>query len=110
MLAVADLSASGPRQPEQPLLQIVVETILRLPGLEREKSEDERAGEAEQRGAEGGSHAGKGPAETGFQVLEDGRHVAGPGRQAADHLADRYDGFDQAPEGDRKSTRLNSSN
>ena len=43
----------------QPVLELGVEAVLRVAGLQVEEAEDQRAGEAEQRGREGGAHAGE---------------------------------------------------
>ena len=41
----------------QPVLEVVVEHVLGLAGLEVEEAEDQRAGKAEERGRERGPHA-----------------------------------------------------
>ena len=51
----------------QPVLEVVVEHVLRLAGLEVEEAEDQRAGEAEQRGREGGAHAAERLGEAGLR-------------------------------------------
>src|SRR6185312_5135451 len=53
----AERAAGEPRIARQPFLEVVVEAILREAGLEVEKAQHERAGEAEERGAERGAHA-----------------------------------------------------
>ena len=82
----------------EPVLQVGVEAVLRLAGLQVEKSQHQRSGEAEQRRGERNPHA----AQRRRQALLEGfEHRAGVAAdlQALDHLADRADRLDQAPEG-----------
>jgi hypothetical protein len=72
---------------------------LRLTGLEIEKAEDQRAGEAEHRGREGGRHAGERTGEAGLELVEDAVDVAPADAHALDHVRDRAHGLQQAPEG-----------
>ncbi len=68
-----------------------------LPGLEIEKTEHQRASEAEQRGGEGNAHAGDWRREPVFEIIEHDGGV-GAGLHRLDDAADRSDGFKQAPE------------
>ncbi len=80
----------------EPVLEVGVEAVLRLTGLQVEKAEDERAGEPEQRGREGYAHAAEGGREA---FLEGFEHLPGiaPDLEALEHPADRGDRLDQAP-------------
>ena len=83
----------------QPVLQLVIEAILRLTRLEIEEAQHERAGEAEHRGGKGGRHAGERTGQTAFELVEDSVDVAAADAHALDHVGDRADGLQQAPEG-----------
>ena len=82
----------------EPVLEIGVEAVLRLAGLQVEEAEHQRAGEAEQRGRERNAHAAERRGEALLQRVEDRAGVAAD-LEAVDHVADRADGLDQAPEG-----------
>ena len=60
----------------QPVLQLRVEAVLRLPRLQVEEAEHQRARKAEERGREGDAHARERRRQTRLQVLEDGAGVA----------------------------------
>ena len=79
------------------LLELGIESILRLARLEVEKAEDERAREAEQRGGERDAHAGDRRGKAGLEVIEHGRRID-PGFHAFDHAGDRMNRLEQAPE------------
>jgi hypothetical protein len=85
-------------QAGEPLLEIVVEAVLRLGGLKIDEAEDEGAGQAEQRRAEGRAHAAQGRRQARLQIVEHDDHVVAGERQVGDDAADRSDGFQQAPE------------
>ena len=72
----------------EPVLEVVVEHVLRLPGLEVEEAEDERAGKAEERGRERRAHAAQRRGEAGLEVLEDDAGVAGGDVERSDGVAD----------------------
>ena len=97
--ARAVVAAGQPGQAGEPLLHLVVEAVLRLVRLEIEEAQDQGAREAEQRRAERGAHAGHGCCEPALEIVEHHHEVALADRQAVDHLADRADGLEQAPEG-----------
>ena len=82
----------------QPVFQIGVEAVLRLTRLQVEEAEDQRAGEAEQRRRERDAHAAERRGEAFLQRVEQRAGIAAD-LQPLDHLADRADGLDQAPEG-----------
>ena len=82
----------------EPVFEVGIEPVLRLARLQVEKAEDQRAGEAEQRGRKRNAHAAERRGEAFLQGVEQRAGVAAD-LQPVDHLADRADGFDQAPEG-----------
>ena len=66
----------------EPVLELGVEAALRLPGLEVEEADDERAREAEERGREGQAHALERAGERVLQLVEEhGRVLSGPQRR-----------------------------
>ena len=79
------------------ILQLGVEAVLRLPRLQIEEAEDQRAGEAEQRGGERNAHAGDRRRQAALEIVEHRRRV-GAGLHAVDDAADRMHGLQQAPE------------
>ena len=79
------------------LLELGIESILRLARLEVEEAEDQRAGEAEQRRGERHAHAGDRRGEAGLEVVEHGRRID-PGLHAVDDAGDRMDRLEKAPE------------
>ena len=83
----------------EPVFEVGIEAVLRLARLQIEEAEDQRAGKAEQRRRKRNAHAaerrGQSPS---FRRIEQGAGVAAD-LQSVDHLADRTDGLDQAPEG-----------
>ena len=99
-LAVAAQHAGGEAgKARQPVLQLVVEAILRLARLEIEEAQHERAGEAEHRGGKGGRHAGKRTGQAAFQLVENGVDVAAADAHALDHIGNGAHRLEQAPEG-----------
>ena len=79
------------------ILELGVEAILRLPRLQIEEAEDQRAGEAEQRGGERHAHAGDRRRQAALEIVEHGGGV-GAALHRIDDAADRVDGLEQAPE------------
>jgi hypothetical protein len=57
----------------QPVLEVVVEAVLRLARLQVEKAEHQRTGQAEQRGRKRRPHAGQRGREAGLELFEYGR-------------------------------------
>ena len=92
--AVAGIFAHGRGEP---VFEVGVEAVLRLARLQIEKAEDQRAGEAEQRRRKRDAHASERRGEAFLQRVEQRAGIAAD-LQSLDHLADRADGFDQAPE------------
>ncbi len=82
----------------EPVFEVGIEAVLRLARLQVEEAEDQRSGEAEQRGRERNAHAAERRGQAFLQRVEQRAGVAAD-LQPVDHLADRADGFDQAPEG-----------
>ena len=82
----------------QKILKLSVETILRLPRLQIQKTENQRTGEAEQRGGEPQAHSRDGSREAVLEVVEHRRRV-GARLHAVDDATDRMHGLQQAPEG-----------
>src|SRR6185312_371860 len=82
----------------KPVLKVGVKAALRLAGLQIEEAENERAGKTEERRRKRNAHAVQRRGEAVFQVLEGGRGFAG-NLQRLNDLADRSDGFQEAPEG-----------
>src|ERR671929_6265 len=87
------------RQAREPVFELGVEAVLRLAGLEVEKTEDERAREAEERGREGNAHAAQGRRQARLQVLEQAAEIALADIERLDDAPDGPDGLLQAPEG-----------
>ncbi|EAV45693.1 hypothetical protein SIAM614_23777 [Stappia aggregata IAM 12614] len=83
----------------EPVFQFVVESVLRLAGLQIQEAQHQRARETEQRGREGRAHAGERRFQARFQVLEDDVGVARADVERLDGGADRADSLEQAPEG-----------
>ena len=79
------------------LLELGIEPILRLAGLEIEKAENQGTREAEQRGGERNAHAGDRRGQALLEVVEHGRRVD-PGLHAVDDAGDRVDRLQQTPE------------
>ena len=100
---IADRAARAPsprifaHRRREPVFQIGVKSVLRLAGLQIEEAEDQRSGEAEQRRRERNAHAAERCRQSFLQRIE---HRAGIATdfQAFDHVTDRTDCFDQAPE------------
>ena len=82
----------------EPVLEVGIEAVLRLARLQIEEAENQRAGKAEQRGRERNAHAAERGGEALLERIEQGPGVAAD-LETVDHLADRADGLDQAPEG-----------
>lgn len=82
----------------EPVLELVVEAILRMTRLQVEEAHHQRSRQAEQRGREAGGHAAERCIELGLERLEHGDRI-GADAEVADDLADRADGGEQAPEG-----------
>src|SRR5215813_3865084 len=80
----------------QPILEFRVEAVLRLARLQIEETEHERAGEAEQRGGKGNTHAREGCGEAVAQRVEHRTGIA-TCLQTLNDIADRTNGFDEAP-------------
>ena len=96
---MAGIAAGQPGQPGEPLLHLVVEAVLRLARLQVEEAQHQRAGQAEQRRAEGDAHARYRRRQPGLELVEHHHEITLADRQAVDHLADRADRLEQAPEG-----------
>src|SRR5262249_57411992 len=60
----------------QPVLELVVEAVLGLAGLQVEETEDERTRQAEQRGRERDAHAAEWGSETVLEILKDSARTA----------------------------------
>ena len=82
----------------QPVLELVVEAVLRVAGLQVEEADHQRTGEAEERGREARRHAAERRVQLRFQRLEHGNGIAADA-QVSDDLADGTDGGEQTPEG-----------
>src|SRR5215467_5934298 len=80
----------------EPILELGIEAVLRLTGLQVEETEHERAGESKQRRRERDSDAAERRGESLLERLEYGAGIA-TGLEAVDHVADRAHGLDQAP-------------
>ena len=80
----------------QEVLEFGVEAVLRLPRLQIQKTEDQRAGETEQRGCERDAHAGDWLRKATLEVVEHRGRIR-PGLHAVDDAADRMHGLQQAP-------------
>jgi hypothetical protein len=70
-----------------PLLELVVEAVLRLAGLEIEETQDQRSGKTKERGGKGRAHACERPGKAHLQVVEDGDHVLAFGDREAGQRA-----------------------
>src|SRR6476620_5773220 len=81
----------------QPILELRVEAVLRLARLQIEETEHERTGKAEQRGGKRNTHAREGRGEAVAQRVEHRTGIAAC-LQTLNDVADRTNGFDEAPE------------
>ncbi len=97
--AVAGIAAGQPGETGEPLLHLVVEAVLRLARLQVEEAQHQRARQTEQRRAERGAHARHRRRQPGLELVEHHHEIALADREAVDHLADRADRLEQAPEG-----------
>src|SRR5262245_51262131 len=82
----------------QPVFEVGVKAVLRLPRLEVEEAEHQRAREAEERRRERDAHAAERSGKSALQILENRAGVPAH-LQRLNNLADRTHGFEQPPEG-----------
>src|SRR3546814_9362372 len=88
-----------------PFLEVVVEAVLRLAGLQVEETKHQRTGEAHQRGREGNAHAAERMFQPALQLLEQAVDVvAAAEQQQGDGVGDRGDRLEQAPERSEEHT------